>query len=307
LLPINKIICGDCLEVMKDIPQDYISVCITDPPYNYEFIGHKWNEVEIKRRMGRIGNKENKTLVKNIPYGSGLSGGIRNSAWYKKYQNNILEYMAWCYKWAVELFRICKPGAVVLVFNSNRSVAHIQVAFETAGFYTRDVLVYKRSSGIPKGVNIKSQLKKLNHENLEEGDGLHSCLRNEWEAICVLQKPLKNNYVTTFREFGTGLFYTKTDSGGFQSNVIEGIVRDKKDMFNIHCNVKPLSLMKKLINIFTPKTPNSILLDPFVGSGTTCVAAKEVGQNYIGIDINQEYCDLANKRIEEAKQQINLF
>jgi site-specific DNA-methyltransferase (adenine-specific) len=84
-------------------------------------------------------------------------------------------------------------------------------------------------------------------------------------------------------------------------------VRDKKDMFNIHCNVKPLSLMKKLINIFTPKTPNSILLDPFVGSGTTCVAAKEVGQNYIGIDINQEYCDLANKRIEEAKQQINLF
>jgi site-specific DNA-methyltransferase (adenine-specific) len=296
--PLNEVLIGDCREVMKSLPENYVSACITDPPYNYEFIGHKWDDSEIQRRMERINSKENKTLVKNIPYGSGLAGGVRNERWYERNRNNILDYEKWCCEWGEELFRICKPGATVLVFNSTRTVAHVQVALENAGFYARDIVVYKRPSGIPKGVNIKQQLEKKGYENSEKWDGWHSCLRNEWEAICVLQKPLVNNYLETLLEYGTGLFYTKDHFGGFQSNILEGIQRDKTEDFNVHCTVKPIALMRKLVEIFVPRSEDSILIDPFAGSGTTLLAAKELGISYVGVEIVPDYIEIINKRLD---------
>lgn len=236
-------------------------------------------------------------MVKNIPYGSGLAGGVRNERWYQRNRENILDYEKWCFDWGTELFRICKPGATVLVFNSTRTVAHVQVALESAGFYARDIVVYRRSSGIPKGVNIKKQLEKRGYKNSESWDGWHSCLRNEWEAICVLQKPLINSYLETLMKHGTGLFFTKNDLGGFQSNILENIPRDKNEVFNIHCTVKPLTLMRKLVEIFVPRTDSSILLDPFAGSGTTLVAAKELNINYVGIEIVPDYVEIIKSRL----------
>lgn len=294
----NSILTGDCREKLKELPDDYISACITDPPYNYEFIGHKWDENEIQRRKDKV--KDSNTLVKNIPYGSGLSGGVRNKRWYEKNRNNILDYEDWCYEWALELFRVCKPGATVLVFNSTRTVAHVQVALEKAGFYARDIVVYRRNSGIPKGINMQKKLEKKGFENPEQMEGWHSCLRSEWEAICVLQKPLSNNYIETLVKHGTGLFYTQMDNGGFQSNILENIIRDKSADYNIHSTVKPLDLMKRLVNIFVPRTEGSIVLDPFAGSGTTLVAAKEAGLDYIGIEIEPTYIDIIEKRLSES-------
>lgn len=296
--PSNEVLVGDCREVMKTLPENYISACITDPPYNYEFIGHKWDDSEIQRRIERVNDKGNKTLVKNIPYGSGLAGGVRNEKWYQRNRNNILDYEKWCFDWGEQLFRICKPGATVLVFNSTRTVAHVQVALESAGFYARDILVYKRSSGIPKGVNIKQQFEKKGYENPEKWEGWHSCLRNEWEAICVLQKPLVNNYLETLQEYGTGLFYTKDQFGGFQSNILEGIQREKTEEFNVHCTVKPIALMRKLVEIFVPRLENSILIDPFAGSGTTLLAAQEFGIRYVGIEIVPDYIEIIHKRLD---------
>ena len=297
-IPSNEVLVGDCREVMKTLPENYISACITDPPYNYEFIGHKWDDSEIQRRIEKVNDKGSKTLVKNIPYGSGLAGGVRNEKWYQRNRNNTLDYEKCCFDWGEQLFRICKPGATVLVFNSTRTVAHVQVALENAGFYARDMLVYKRSSGIPKGVNIKQQFEKKGYENPEKWDGWHSCLRNEWEAICVLQKPLVNNYLETLQEYGTGLFYTKDRCGGFQSNILEGIQREKTEEFNVHCTVKPIALMRKLVEIFVPRLENSILIDPFAGSGTTLLAAQEFGIRYVGIEIVPDYIEIINKRLD---------
>lgn len=295
---LNKIINDDCREAMKKLPENYVSACITDPPYNYEFIGHKWDDSEIQRRKERI--KDSKTLVKNIPYGSGLAGGLRNERWYKRNRDNILEYENWCFDWATELYRICKPGATVLVFNSTRTIAHVQVALEKAGFYARDILVYRRSSGIPKGINMQKKLEQKGFKNFEELNGWHSCLRSEWEAICVLQKPLKNNYTETLLEYGTGLFYTKMNDGGFRSNILEDIKRDKAADYNVHCTVKPLDLMNKLVEIFVPRTEGSILIDPFAGSGTTLVAAKNHNISYVGIEIEPTYIDIIERRLSET-------
>lgn len=294
----NKVLIGDCRNVLKTLPANSISSCITDPPYNYEFIGHKWDDTEIQRRKDRV--KDSKTLVKNIPYGSGLAGGVRNERWYKKNRDNILEYQQWCQEWSTELFRVCKPGASVLVFNSTRTIAHVQVALENAGFYARDILVYRRSSGIPKGINMQKSLEQKGYENFDELEGWHSCLRSEWEAVCVVQKPLVNNYTQTLLEYGTGLFYTKQDDGGFQSNILENIKRGKTQDFNVHCTVKPLDLMKKLVEIFVPISRDSIVIDPFAGSGTTLVAAKLAGLDYVGIEIEPSYVEIINKRLDST-------
>ena len=297
---------GDCREVLRGFPSEGISCCITDPPYNYEFIGHKWDANEIDRRLSRVKDTDNTTLVKNIPYGSGLAGGVRNERWYNRVRNNILEYQEWCFEWGTELFRVCKPGAIIAVFNSTRTVAHVQVALERAGFYTRDCIVYRRHSGIPKGDNLALSLKQKGKINYRDFEGWHSCLLNTWEAVVILQKPLEENYLTTFLKYGVGYFYTKNEDGSFQSNILENIPRSKEDQQNVHCTVKPLALMEKLIKICTPISPNHIVLDPFAGSGTTLVAAKKLGVSYVGIEMVGEYIEVINKRVENYHSGIEI-
>lgn len=292
----------DCIIGMKELDNDSIATCITDPPYNYEFAGQHWDEEEIKRRIEHAKKSNNsKTLVTNMPYGSGLSGGKRNEKWYKKNRENILEYSNWVEKWGKELFRVMKPGGLVLVFNSSRTIAQVQVALENCGFYARDILVWKKNSGIPKGNNISKKMQQLGDVDWQKWEGWHSCLRNEWEAICVVQKPLINNYYETIKKYEVGLFYTKFNNG-FQSNILDDIDnKEKKDSFNTHITVKPLNLIEKLIKMTTPKSEKNIILDPFMGSGTTAVAAKKLGYNFIGYEISEEYMKIINRRLKEVK------
>ena len=146
---------------------------------------------------------------------------------------------------------------------------------------------------------MRKKLEQKGYKNPELLEGWHSCLRSEWEAVCVLQKPLKNNYTETLLEYGTGLFYTHMHEGGFQSNILENIKRDKSADYNVHCTVKPLDLMNKLVEIFVPRTEGSVLIDPFAGSGTTLVAAKNYGIDYVGIEIEPSYIEIIERRLGE--------
>ncbi len=298
---LNHILVGDCEAELASLPDESISACITDPPYNYEFIGRNWDEAEIQRRVGRI--KESKTLVKNIPYGSGLAGGVRNKRWYERVRNNITEYQNWCLDWGKQVFRVLRPGAYMLVFNSTRTVAHVQVALEDAGFYARDILVYRRHSGIPKGLNAAKKLKSIGSDDWERWEGWHSCLRNEWEGICLLQKPLIDNYIKTIKHSDVGLLYAEMNGSGsgFQSNIIESYKKSKADDIKGHCTVKPLDLMTYLVRLTVPETRGHIVLDPFAGTGTTCLAARGLGHDFVGIEINSEYAAIADGRLRSDK------
>lgn len=291
----NKIYKGNCIDILKKIKEESIGVVITDPPYNYEFIGREWNDDEVKRRTERVQGKS--TMIKNIPYGSGLSGGVRNARWYKRNQENNIEYTEWCKEWGKELYRVCKAGSPVAIFNSNRSIAHVQIAMESCGFYTRDIMIFRRNSGIPRGLNLSGKLKKEGHPDYKEWEGWHSALRNEWEAILLVQKPLSNNYWETIQKTNVGLFKTIESNGAFLSNIFEGYTRAKDEKFE-HCTVKPLSLIEKLVDVLTPQSPENIVLDPFAGSGTTLVAAKKLGHPYIGIEIEKNYLPIIEERLK---------
>jgi len=78
--------------------------------------------------------------------------------------------------------------------------------------------------------------------------------------------------------------------------------RKERGEFNKHPTVKPIALMEYLIKLVTP--PEGIVLDPFLGSGTTALAALNLGRFFIGIEFNEEYCEIARRRIEQHKTRI---
>lgn len=113
--------------------------------------------------------------------------------------------------------------------------------------------------------------------------------RPSYENIVILSKS-KDNYS----------FYDDSKSC---SNVIE--INQKIPQKGDHPTVKPVSLMRKLIEIHSK--PNDIILDPFLGSGTTAVACKELGRRFIGIEINPDYCQIAQKRVDNTYEQYELI
>lgn len=88
----------------------------------------------------------------------------------------------------------------------------------------------------------------------------------------------------------------KFDGGGFQSASTSA---KERYMQNFHPTVKPIKLMEYLIKLITP--PGGVVLDPFMGSGTTGVACKNLGFNFIGIEREKAYAEIAEKRIEHAE------
>ena len=79
----------------------------------------------------------------------------------------------------------------------------------------------------------------------------------------------------------------------------------KTPIKNYHPTVKPIKLMEYLVRLVTPK--EGIVLEPFAGSGTTLIACKQQGFNYIGIEREQEYCDIAEARLKAVQVQGELF
>ena len=80
---------------------------------------------------------------------------------------------------------------------------------------------------------------------------------------------------------------------------------NQPDRTGLHPTEKPIPLMREILRDFTNQ--NEIILDPFMGSGTTGVACVKLGRKFIGIELDEKYFDIACKRIEEAYRQSDMF
>ena len=119
--------------------------------------------------------------------------------------------------------------------------------------------------------------------------GLGWRYRPAYENILILSKD-KNNYA----------FYDETKSC---SNVIEGINQDIPQS-DEHPTQKPIPLMAKLINIHSKE--NDIVFDPFCGGGSILVAAEMLNRRWIGIEISEAYCKIAQERVDREKSQLKM-
>jgi len=105
---------------------------------------------------------------------------------------------------------------------------------------------------------------------------------------------------------GGGLTAPKDKDGNYISASAAGKYGSvKAAQKNYHPTVKPIKLMEYLVRLVTPK--EGIVLEPFAGSGTTLIACKQQGFNYIGIEREQEYCDIAEARLKGLTIQEELF
>ena len=140
--------------------------------------------------------------------------------------------------------------------------------------------------------------------------GWKTALKPAHEPICMARKPFKGSTIDTVLAHGVGALNIDATkiAGRFPSNVlgeVEGyqkfffcpkVSRKERMLFNNHPTVKPVELMKYLVKLVTP--PNSTVLDPFNGSGSTGMAAVELGHTYIGCELDPAYVDIAEKRIQ---------
>ncbi len=298
---IDQLILGDSLNVLKEMPEDSIDVVLTDPPYFLDKLDNDWN-------LSKVHNKNNQQVITSLPAGMKFDT-VQGKNFY-----------SWFYDIAVQVFRILKPGGFFFSFSSPRLFHRLCSAIDDAGFEIRDSFIWLYTQNQPKAMSLDHFIDRLDISS-EEKEVLKKKLsgwktpqlKSCYEPIAMGQKPTDGTYLSNVIKNNIGLFNTNVTVGKnmFPSNVLTidpmGEIIDRlfliakptakeKGSSNNHLTVKPISICQHLIKL-SAMSPDSIILDPFLGSGTTALAAKSLGFHYIGIEINEEYLELARNRI----------
>lgn len=302
---INKIFHAECIEMMQKIPDSSIDMVCTDPPYFLDGLGNDWNKQTLD-------NKGSSAIVGNLPKGMRFD------------RNQSKKFNEFYSKVSSEVYRILKPGGAFISFSSPRLYHSMAMAIEDAGFEIRDMLGWIYTQSQVKAFSQNHIIENDKKMNPEQKQALKDACNN-WktpqlkpaiEPMCLAVKPIEGRYIDNFQKYGTGLMNTseetKTGEGFFPSNIIttdnieESMDRvflvskpnkKEKGEYNTHLSVKPVSLIAHLLKLFSKE--GAIILDPFMGSGTTAVACIQSKRKYIGFDINTEYIKITEKRIEE--------
>ena len=273
--------CGDNVAIMEQLPDNSIDACITDPPYGMSIAGVGWD-------------------------------------------HNVPPVETWR-----EVYRILKPGAFVLSFCSPEFYHRMAVAVEDAGFRPLDMIVWMVTTKMAKANRLKPA-----HEPIfvaqKPLDGSIEKNLNKWGCgkinIETARVPWDGKPPTGWlkggvkrRAFGGTVEKAanqieKEDAnpnGRYPSDIIghfdnldhqkyfyaPRVSRKERGEFNDHPTPKPIALMKYLTRIYAPK--GGIVLDPFLGSGSTGIGALQEGCDFIGIDMDQHYVDIATRRIDD--------
>lgn len=117
-----------------------------------------------------------------------------------------------------------------------------------------------------------------------------------------LALPWKPNFDVVFIG-GDGWSWSRRGSGVVRVNAVAGCVADRNDGHRFHPFEKPIGIMAH----FVERAPGSIIVDPFMGSGTTGLACLKLGRKFVGIEIDPEFFDVACRRIEDAVRQPDMF
>lgn len=266
-LSLNKIICGDAVEELKKMPGNSIDLVITSPPYD-----------EIRTYNGH--NKFNLHAT------------------------------------GKEIYRVLKNGgiAVMVIQDQTKNFGKTLTSFRTiadwcdnVGFKLFECVIYRKYGAEGAWWNKRF---RVDHEYMPvflKGE------RPQYFDKQPLKVPSKHGG-KTMRGGGTRLTNgVRIDTRRITINLLKcrGTVweyltaGDGSRLKHLHPATFPNKLPYDFIQCFCP--PSGIVLDPFVGSGTTTVAAKNLGRRYIGVDISKEYCEIAEKRMaEETNNQTKL-
>lgn len=220
---------GDCLEVLKTIPNNSIDLIVTDPPYLIENT-NPGNDSELSKSISHM----NKQLADGI-----FTEGI---------ENKLLE----------EFLRVLKTPNIYIWCNHKQLPQYLDF-FVTQNKCKFDILIWNKTNALPL----------YNNKYLTDKE---YCLYFRRGGYCNPE---------TYDEAKT-VYYTP-------------INQKDKELYD-HPTIKPLSIIKNLVK--NSSKENDVVLDCFMGSGTTGVACKQLNRNFIGIEIDKKYFEIAKNRIE---------
>ena len=285
-IKVNKIYNMDCLEGLQRIKNESIDCIIIDPPYFIDKMGDGWSKNNLEKSKSKAG------VVGGLPVGMKFDN---------KQGERLEEFMT---PIASELFRVLKKGGFCLTFSQARLSNRMGNAFENNGFEIRDLLFWKRRSQ-PKAFSQDHFVRKMaiseeeKNRIIKELDNRKTPqLMQEIEPIIMCQKPRDGTYVNNWLKYGVGLINVD-----FQDKFPSTIMEFNRDENIEHITPKPVKLIEHLLKIFTKE--HDVILDCFMGSGTTAIACINTGRNYIGFELDKGYCDIANERIDKIFNEHN--
>lgn len=282
---------NDCINILKELEKNSIHAVISDIPYGINY--DDWDILHNNKNSALGGNTEHQKELGDLfkRRGKPING------WSSEDKKIPKEYQDWCSKWGILLYDIIKPGGSVLLFTGRRYMHRCIVALEDIGFNLRDIIAWDKVVAPFRAQKVSCVFNRRNdQENSKKFNELRlGNLAPVFEPIVWLQKPYKqgNTLTDNLLENGVGCF----NSSILQNNLISfknQISKQEKQ----HPTQKSVELMSKLIELVTLE--NQIVLDPFMGSASTGIACINTNRNFIGIEKEKKYFDIAKDRIEKA-------
>lgn len=251
----NTIVAGNCVDVMKRLPDNYIDMVVTSPPYD-------------------------------------------NLRVYKGYQFPFEEIVK-------QLYRIIKKGGVVVWIVSDATINGTETGtsfkqalyFIECGFNLHDTMIFKKTNPIPQ-IYRKRYNNEFEYMFVFSKGNVNT--HNPIKVPC-LHAGLELNG-TTYKNFSVGEQKREKKANPVKKEKIKGNIWEYvvgKNAVDQEAKEHPAPFPYALAydHIISWSNVGNLVLDPMCGSGTTIVAASDLGRDYLGIDISEEYCELTEKRL----------
>lgn len=248
----------DCITGMKKLKDESVDTIICDPPYN---IGKDFGNDSDKQEMDT--------------------------------------YLTWCDEWIKECIRIIKPKGTIYIYGFSEILSFIRVRIKLNVRW----IIWHYTNKVTPSLNFWQRTHEsilccykekpvFNRDDVRE-PYTESYLKN---AAGKVRKATKGRFSNGEKE----TTYTAHENGALPRDVIKVSAlaggAGKKERVD-HPTQKPLELCEKLINASKNKDKETLLVIPFAGSGSECVAAKKLDINFIGYEINDKYVALCNERL----------
>jgi len=281
----NVIVNGDCRELMRDIPTESIDMILSDIPYG---IGTELWDV--------LHDNTNSALLGSSPAQHRAGAVFKNrgkpiNGWSKADRDIPKQYYDWCVSWAPEWYWVLRPGGTAMVFAGRRLAHRCVVALEDAGLSFKDSLAWIRTRAPHRAQRLSTIFRRRGDlSNARQWEGWRvGNLRPSFEPILWFSKPYRIGSTITGNVVEHGLGAYNQDRLLAYTDEPENVLRIgfAPGEAGLHPTQKPVSLMRCLIELVT--IPGQQVLDPFAGSGSTLVAAKELGRHYIGFEQDPDH------------------
>lgn len=333
---VHKVVTADCLDWLREAEENSVDMIATDPPYGLAFMGKSWDKAlpnpEVWRECLRVLKPGGAALV--------MSGVRLDCLWRvcRDLEEAGFELAQTCLSW---IYRSGFPKGSDLSKMADKRAGAYPLASDLSGWFTRGKVkpayeliiwarkpisegsefdnVVKHGTGgvncgrcmIPFGEDgawekkIGYKASSYCHVTEDGGDNTRPWVRERVSAGLPVSVGTPNpagrfpaNVLCSDGALGEGSKYFDIDA--WWALQTPKASRREKSPGNNHPTVKPVKLFAFLLSMFCPE--GGTVLDPFCGSGTTGVAAKQQGFQFIGVEMNPEYAEIARARIGGMKQ-----